>query len=156
MLAAEDFANDKKDAGEIGAGHTVTALYELTPPDKEVFPADLASKYVRNELSRAEERPSCSPSSSATRSRTATKSRLIEHAVTDAGKDFAAATEDFKFASSVAAFGMMLRDSPYSGNATLSGLLEWAESGKGKDASGYRKEFCDMVRKARELSAPAK
>ena len=154
-LEAKDFADDKKDAGEIGAGHTVTALYELTPPDKEVFPSDLKSNYVRNEL-----REPKSPQSFTVKLRykepDGSASKLLEHEVTDGGKDFAGATEDFKFASSVAAFGMILRDSPHRGNATFNALLEWAESGKGKDASGYRKEFCDIVKKARDLTAPPK
>lgn len=154
MLQAQDFANDAKDAGEIGAGHTVTALYELTPPEGNIFPKDLESKYVRNEL-REPKNTEAFTVRLRFKDPDGTTSRLIEQAVVDSGKDFAAASEDFKFASSVAAFGMILRDSPHRGNASLNGLLEWAESGKGKDPSGYRSEFCQMVRKAREIAEPA-
>jgi len=151
MLKTEDFNDDTKDAGEIGAGHTVTALYELTPPEKDPFPADLASRYVSNALKDPKNLEAFTvrlrykaPDGS--------KSSLTETPVVDGGKDFAAASADFKFASSVAAFGMILRDSPHRGNATFNGLLEWAEAGKGTDPSGYRKEFGEIVKKARDLS----
>ncbi len=153
IMAAEDFANDAKDAGEIGAGHTVTALYELTPPAADLVAKDKESKYAKvvpadpsnGEMFTVKLRYKAPDGD---------KSDLIERPVTDAGKDFPAASEDFKFASSVAAFGMILRDSPHKGNATLPALLEIAESSKGKDPAGYRKEFCDMVRKAETLAAP--
>ena len=153
VMAAQDFANDAKDAGEIGAGHTVTAFYELVPPTENLAAKVEDSKYtkvVAADPANAEVftvnlryKPPGGDVSS-----------LLAHPVTDAGKAFPAASDDFKFASSVAAFGMILRNSPYKGTATLAGVLEIAQSAHGKDLGGYRKEFGDLVRKA-EAIAPA-
>ena len=159
MLAAQDFADDTKDAGEIGAGHTVTALYELAPPGGllavKTEPA-LESKYTKK--AKAPE-PAGDPDSDESftvnlryKAPDGAVSTLIAKPVVDAGADFSKASDDFKFASSVAAFGMILRGSPYQGSATFDGLLEWAESSKGKDKGKYRAEFCDIVRKARDLA----
>ena len=156
MLAAQDFADDTKDAGEIGAGHTVTALYELAPPGKEMVAPKIAESRYTKTKAKAE-----APGDPNTDEVFTVKlrfkapdgevSRLIERPVTDPGADFSRASEDFKFASSVAAFGMVLRHSPHKGTASLDGLLEWAESSKGKDPGKYRSEFCDIVRKAKAL-----
>ncbi len=76
----------------------------------------------------------------------------VNQSVVDDGKDYAAASPDFRFAGSVAAFGMLLRDSPYKGNASYAGVLELAESSGGDDPSGYRHEFVELVRKARSIA----
>jgi Ca-activated chloride channel family protein len=78
-------------------------------------------------------------------------SKLLEFPVTDTGESFAAASTDFKFASAVAAFGMILRDSPHKGTATLSAVQEIAQASKGEDKAGYRGEFVGLVKKAAEL-----
>ena len=152
MLRTEDFDDDAKDAGEIGAGHTVTALYELTAPEGEPFPKEMVSRYVSNSL-RDPKNAEAFTVRLRYKTPDGTTSSLIEQPVTDDGKDFAGATDDFKFASSVAAFGMLLRGSDHKGTTTFDGLLEWAEAGKGADPSGYRKEFTELVRRARDLSA---
>ncbi|MDB5351904.1 MAG: uncharacterized protein JWN86_3151 [Planctomycetota bacterium] len=158
MLETKHFDDDTKDAGEIGAGHTVTALYELTPPGKDLATNEPESRYARN---KAKANVVGDPDSNELftvrlryKAPDGDTSKLIEHPVTNAGKDFAQASEDFKFASSVAAFGMMLRNNKDKGTATFDGLLEWAESSKGKDLGGYRKEFCELVRKAKSLKNP--
>ena len=81
-------------------------------------------------------------------------SELIEFPVADDGKPYAQASPDFKFAAAVAGFGMLLRDSPHKGNATYDAILELAGEGiaPGSDARGYRTEFLDLVKRAKELS----
>ncbi len=81
------------------------------------------------------------------------KSRLIEQKAVDSGTDFAQASDDLKFATAVAGFGMLFRDSPHKGTLTYAGLLEIAQPALDEDPSGYRKEFVDLVRKAQALAA---
>ena len=81
----------------------------------------------------------------------ADKSRLLEFPVEDDGKKFGQATTDFKFASSVAAFGMLLRNSKYAGNSTFAAVLEIAESSRGDDKHGYRAEFLEIVLAAQQI-----
>ena len=159
MLAAKDFQDDAKDAGEIGAGHTVTALYEIVPagagPGEDSSPpADL--KYGP----KAAAPPAFAPASGSDETLTVKirfkapegdVSKEIERGVVDEGLEYSQATPDFKFAAAVASFGLLLRDSPHKGNATLAGVIELGEEGRGPDASGYRAEFLDLVRKAREI-----
>jgi Ca-activated chloride channel family protein len=81
------------------------------------------------------------------------ESTKLEFPVEDNDQKFAAASDDFKFASAVASFGMLLRDSQYKGNATLAAVAEIAESAsKSRDPNGYRAEFVKMVERAKELS----
>lgn len=143
ILAHEDFDNDQKDAGEIGSGHTVTALYEIQPArdvpagtaaDAEAMDALLMLK-LRYKQPEAEQ------------------SQLVEHPALDRGLKFSQASSDFAWAASVAAYGMILRNSPYKGNATLPAVLEMAQSSRGTDASGYRAEFIELVRRTSELRA---
>jgi len=159
MLRKEDFNNDKVDAGEIGAGHTVTALYEVVPvgvsanPAASVPPVDTL-KYSDNERSTKERSTSSEMLTVKLRYKKpdGDKSDLIERAVTDDSGDFAKASPDFKFAAAVAEFGMILRDSEHKGNGTFGAVLEWANEGKGADANGYRAGFIELVRKAQGLS----
>jgi Ca-activated chloride channel homolog len=159
MLRKEDFNNDKVDAGEIGAGHTVTALYEVVPvgavsnPAASVPPVD-PLKYS------SDERSASTPSTSSNEMLTVKlrykkpdgdRSELVERAVTDTGGNFGNAPVDLKFAAAVAEFGMILRDSEYRGNGTFAAVLEWAQEGKGSDATGYRAGFIELVRKAQAL-----
>jgi Ca-activated chloride channel family protein len=78
-------------------------------------------------------------------------SRKLEWAVTDNGKAFGAASDDFRFAAAVAGFGLLLRNSEYRGDASYDSVAEIAQSSLGKDAHGYRAEFIDLVRRAKEL-----
>jgi Ca-activated chloride channel family protein len=158
MLRKEDFNNDKVDAGEIGAGHTVTALYEVVPvgvsgnPAASVPPVDTL-KYSANERSTNERSTSSEMLTVKLRYKKpdGDKSDLVERAVTDDSGDFAKASPDFKFAAAVAEFGMILRDSEHKGNGTFGAVLEWANEGKGADANGYRAGFIELVRKAQAL-----
>ena len=157
ILAAQDFNDDKKDAGEIGAGHTVTALYELIPVDAEI---DVPIPVVDDLRYLKKARPSKEALSGELldlklryKQPTGTESTLIEVPVKDEGKSFSAMDADFKFAAAVAAFGMMLRKSPHKGDATFAAVEEIAGDGLGQDKHGRRAEFLEMVRKAEALSA---
>lgn len=154
LLAAQDFNDDRKDAGEIGAGHTVTALYELVPPGGKVdVPGVDPLKYQA-----APEPKSESASKELLTLKLRYKapdgdtSKLLEFPLVDNGAAFNQADTDLQFASAVASFGMLLRNSPAKGNATLDAVLEIAASAKGPDAHGYRAEFLELVRQAKEVS----
>jgi Ca-activated chloride channel family protein len=156
LLRNEDFNDDKKDAGEIGAGHTVTALYELVPPGKEgSVPAVDSLKYQKPAAAAAAAEASKESLTVKLRFKPpeGDTSKLIERGVVDEGHDFVQASGDFKFAAAVAEFGMQLRDSPYKGRLTLGGVLELADESKGEDTYGYRKEFLELVRKAQAILA---
>jgi Ca-activated chloride channel family protein len=151
ILRAEDFNDDTKDAGEIGAGHTVTALYEVVPAGKEgELPGIDALKYQKPvATTRESKNGELLTLKLRYKEPDGTTSKLIQIPVSDRGTNWAQASRDFKFASAVAALGMILRDSPYKGNATFSGVLDLAEAGKGEDKQGYRTEFIELVRTAR-------
>jgi Ca-activated chloride channel family protein len=160
MLRKEDFNNDKIDAGEIGAGHTVTALYEVVPagaganPAASVPPVDPLKYSAKRE--RAAEIPSGSEEMLTVKLRhkapDGEKSELTERVLIDQGAGFANASPDLKFAAAVAEFGMLLRDSVHKGSGTFGAVLEWAQEGKGSDPNGYRAGFIELVRKAQALS----
>ena len=150
ILAHEDFNDDTKDAGEVGAGHHVTALYELSPPGEgsKVDPL----KYTRSASSGA-----ASDESFTVKLRykqpDGDKSRLIEVGVLDPGRAFGEASDDLKFAAAVAGFGMLLRDSDRKGTLTYAGILEIAQPVSTRDPGGYRREFLEGVLRARELAS---
>ncbi len=152
VMPNQDFANDAKDAGEIGAGHHVTALYELVPAGKEPPIAGVeASKFVQPAQAKGD-----SLDSFQVRLRykqpEGDKSTLIERGVVDQGLDYSAASLDFKFASAVAGFGMLLRNSPSKGNLGYSAVVELATPALAHDPHGYRKEFIELVHKAGQIS----
>jgi Ca-activated chloride channel family protein len=158
MLSQEDFNNDKIDAGEIGAGHTVTALYEVVPvgveSPSEVPAVDPLKYQVKKEVRIAKD--NSSPELLTLKIRYKTPSAIISHKLefplVDSGVEFAGASQDFKFAAAVASFGMMLRESPHKGTASFDSVLGWAEDGLGTDSGGYRHEFMDLVKLAKGIS----
>jgi Ca-activated chloride channel family protein len=167
MLRKEDFNNDKIDAGEIGAGHTVTALYEVVPVGASANPAASVPPVDPLKYSRLRQGFGAAGTSAADTSASSDelltvklrhkkpdgdKSELVERAVVDGGAGFEKASADFKFAAAVAEFGMLLRDSEHKGSGTLGAVLEWAQEGKGSDPNGYRAGFIELVRKAQALS----
>jgi Ca-activated chloride channel family protein len=148
-LRPEDFADDRKDAGELGAGHTVTALYEIVPvgvegtvvpeapPLRYRDPADVTGRAASGELGFVQlryKRPDDSGSV------------LVQQAFLDRGGD---GSGDVRFAASVAAFGMLLRGSEHVGDFSLGDVLELARGSLGDDEEGYRREFLGLVREAR-------
>ncbi|GGW64220.1 Ca-activated chloride channel family protein [Winogradskyella epiphytica] len=150
LLADEDFIDDTKDAGELGSGHTVTALYEI-------IPAGVASDYLKKV-------------SNLKYTKTGVKSNYVDELFTvkfrykkpsedqsiemiHVQKDIISeASNDMNFASSVALFGMQLRNSKYFNNASLSKVIELAESGRGEDKDGYRAEFIRLVNSYQTLN----
>lgn len=80
------------------------------------------------------------------------ESRLLEVPLVDEDKSYKSASDDFRFASAVAAFGMLLRHSSFSGSATFESIADWAEGALGEDRDGYRREFIDLVLKAKQLA----
>lgn len=155
LLAAQDFNDDKKDAGEIGAGHTVTALYELIPTGSETTIAAESADGVDPLRYQA---PGVATEAAASDELFTLKlrykqpegdsSQLVDYPCIDHADPAARPSTDFTWAAAVAAFGMILRDSPHKGNATMPAVLELAESSRGEDRAGYRKEFIDLVRGA--------
>jgi Ca-activated chloride channel family protein len=148
LLAHRDFDDDAKDAGEIGAGHHVTALYEIVPLHDRALLANLDEAKLGQKLADAKN----------TDDRLFTirlrykkpnedTSQLIERAVSDRNLAFGAASGDLKFAAAVAGFGMLLRESPYKGTLTYAGVLEIAQPMLADDPSGYRREFVGLVQK---------
>src|SRR5262249_47301150 len=142
VMRNEDFNNDAKDAGEIGAGHTVTALYEVVPAGRDVRPPVDVLKYQTTNEPKAEKPGTTGSKELLTlklryKHPEGDKSRLLEFPVTDNGASFAKASTDFKFAAAVASFGMVIRNSPHKGNASYSSVLELASDSKGDDEAGY-------------------
>lgn len=160
MLAKEDFNNDMKDAGEIGAGHTVTALYEIIPAGKPVPSASSVDplKYQKTEpVSESEAVQSNGSGEILTvklryKEPDGEKSKLIEvPLVADGVPAFDSASSDFQFASAVAAFGMKLRNSPDSGDITWGQIQKIVRKNLGDDPGSYRAEFLTLVENAKKL-----
>lgn len=144
IMNAEDFNDDTKDAGELGSGHTVTALYEIAPHDSDLtFPEVDPLKY--------QSRTVASPSDELATVKLRYKwpredsSRLLSEVVEDVPKKFYECSEDFRFSSSVAAWGMILRDSEFKEGANLSEVVEIAEGALGNNAGGLRTGFIELV-----------
>jgi Ca-activated chloride channel family protein len=155
VMANEDFNDDKKDAGEIGAGHTVTALYEIVPAGKSVDVTGVDPLKYQQPAKAAGELASSDELLTLKiryKEPDGDKSTKLEFPITDTGGSFAEASGDFKFAAAVASFGMLLRNSEHRGNASYAAVLEIAEEGSSRDPHGYRAEFLQMVRQAKALS----
>ena len=155
-LKREDFNNDKVDAGDIGAGHTVTALYELTlagsagsrmdplryqreSRDSQANKSEIALLRLRYKLPESD------------------RSKLLEQPIRTAEiKDASQMSVDFRFASAVAGFGQLLRGGRYTEHFGYDQVLALAQDARGKDAFGYRGEFISLVNLARTLDGGSK
>lgn len=145
-LKNEDFTNDAIDAGELGSGHTVTALYEVIPTDvnSEFLPKENDLKYTKNtndenfndELATIKFRY---------KKPDGDKSSEIVQVVKNTNDSLSSSSDDFKFASSVAWFGLVLRNSKLISNTNLKEIENLAKKGKGKDDEGYRAEFVRLI-----------
>lgn len=150
-LKNEDFNNDRKDAGDLGSDHTVTALYEIIPAGIESSPFLQPVDSLKYQQSSG-----ISPSAYTTKELFTVKlrykkpegdkSHLIEKAVMDQQLPLAKSSENFRFSAAVVSFGMLLRESEFKGTATFADVLELAKGAKGKDEEGYRMEFINLVR----------
>jgi Ca-activated chloride channel family protein len=154
LLRAEDFANDQKDAGELGAGHSVTALYEIIPVGvrsrvtirgvdtlRYSTPQRATDAAAGNELLYVKLRYKEPAEDS---------SKLVSHVVPDV---VARPTADFSFAAAIASFGMILRDSEYKGDSSLEDIIATTQRSLSSDAHGYRADFLAMVRAYERLVA---
>lgn len=150
MLRREDFNNDQIDAGEIGAGHTVTALYEITPvgsaaqlndplrygpPAEKVLAATSELALVKLRYKQPD----------------ADQSQLIERVVRR--EHVTSMGRDFQFAAAVSAFGQRLRGGKYLHDFDLDQIAHYAADARGRDQHGYRSEFIELVERARSLTA---
>lgn len=160
MLAKEDFNDDTKDAGEIGAGHSVVALYEVVPanlpPGTEPRPAVDSLKYQAPALAPERLAEAAKSGEMMTvklryKEPDSDLSKLIEMPVKDEGKTLTASSEEYKFSAAVAGFGLLLRDSAYKGALSWETVRRLALDGKGADKLGYRGEFLQLIDKARGL-----
>ncbi len=154
LLANEDFNNDKKDAGELGAGHTVTAIYEVVPAGaRQNVNTSAPLKYQTTEVS---ENDVYNDELMTLKFRykpiKGNKSILIEKTVNNTSIAFNETSNNFRFSASVAAFGMLLRDSEFKGTSTYEMVAKLAKGSKGNDTEGYRDEFIRMVSSAKLLS----
>ena len=154
ILNDEDFNDDTKDAGEMGAGHTVTALYEIIPTGT---PGNIPGsvdplKYQSQTNVNAQTSNSSELLTVKLRYKTPEeeKSKKIEKSVTDMGKDNV--SPDFRFASAVAMFAQLLKDSDFKGEATYDKVIETANKGLSFDPEGYRAEFVRLVQRAKGLN----
>jgi Ca-activated chloride channel family protein len=154
LLNKEDFNDDKKDAGELGSGHTVTALYEIIPAgSQEEVPGVDPLKYQQTKVS-----PTAFKSAEMMTVKLRYKlpaeneSKLISKVIMDRNGEMAEASEDFRFAAAVAEFGLLIRDSEFKGKASYGQVLALARGAKGQDKEGYRAEFIKLAETARLLA----
>ena len=158
MLRNRDFADDKIDAGDIGSGHNVTALYEITPKNaRPNVPAGTTLRYQQDE--EAGEAKAVVIAENASPDLLTVKLRykkpdgktstLLEVPLSDGGAGLDETSNDFRHATAVAGFGMLLRDSEFAGDLDRDLVLELAKSAKGKDNDARRKEFLQLVRDAK-------
>ncbi|HJS72797.1 MAG TPA: von Willebrand factor type A domain-containing protein, partial [Vicinamibacteria bacterium] len=155
MLEAEDFEDDRKDAGDVGAGHLVTALYEIVPVGASLdLPEVSRLKYQRPaQLSRAAETEEVLTLKLRYKHPDGIRSREMQRVLTERDlHDLDDATKDFKWAAAVAAFGMTLRDSPYRGEWSYDEALALAREGLPPSPDDYRSEFLNLVASAREIA----
>jgi Ca-activated chloride channel homolog len=134
-LNTDDFADDSKDAGELGAGHSVTALYEIVPASV-VTPGAFATLHLRYKQPAGE------------------TSQLMTSIIEDQARSFEAASNDFRFAAAVAKLGMLLRDSEHKGTSSLEEVSAIARIARGADADGTRGELLRIVESLREMERP--
>ena len=154
MLRKEDFNDDTKDAGELGAGHTVTVLYEIVPADSdEEIPGSSGLKYQDTKISaKAKKSDELMTVKLRYKQPDGDKSRLIEHPLKDRGISLSKTSDNFRWSAAVATFGLVLRDSKFKGDASFKSAVKLAEGATGKDKQGYRYEFIKLVEQAELLA----
>lgn len=154
MLKTEDFNDDKKDAGELGSGHTVTAFYEVIPVGVQSdFPGKADRlKYQKTTTSTSKNSDEMLHVNFRYKKPDGNTSLLIEHPILNKPVDVKNTSDNFRFAAAVAQFGMLLRDSEFKQNSSYNSVLGLAGSATGADEEGYRKEFIQLVQKAEALA----
>ncbi len=139
----KDFDDDKKDAGELGAGHTVTALYEIVPA-KDAAPTT-GLKYQDKDMSAAAKSGELLTLKLRYKAPDSDTSQLLSQSLKDRDATWQNSTDNFRWSAAVALFGMLLRDSEFSGDGTYAQVLSMARQAKGDDPDGLRQEFIDMA-----------
>jgi len=156
MLASEDFNDDTKDAGELGSGHTVTALYEI-------IPAGVKDSYIKTVDSLKYQKVKTGPVATTYSTEIMTIklrykkpdediSKLIVHPVIDNKVSLDATSANFRFSAAVAEFGLLLRSSEYKQESTYPQVISLAKNAKGTDENGYRSEFIQLAQSAMSLA----
>ncbi len=153
MLAARDFRDDQKDAGEIGAGHTVTAFYEVIPVGVPGPDADIPELRYQKPKTIPVEEHGDELLTVRLRYQLPNQHRGTEftHVVSNESRSFEKASADFRFATAVATFGMILRDSEFAQHLGWGDVRRWANSARGQDEKGYRTEFLNLVSLAERM-----
>ncbi len=153
MLNDEDFNDDKKDAGEMGSGHNVTALYELIPSGSdEIRPTVDPLKYQKRET--IQERSDNSEYLNIKlryKKPDGVTSMLLEKPVKGGVKEYNYSSENLRFAAAVSEFGMILRNSEFKGSSTLQTAIDLANGARGTDEDGYRAELVRLMKTVREM-----
>ncbi len=155
LLNDEDFKDDKKDAGEMGSGHTVTIMYEI-------IPANINSKKLRvvDDLKYQQHKSLNYSQELATikfryKKPNGNKSMQMAHVISGVEKEMNNTSKNLRFASSVAMFGMLLKKSEHKGNAHYKKVITMAKNSIGKDKEGYRSEFIELVEKMKDINGIA-
>ncbi|PAX59410.1 vWA domain-containing protein [Brunnivagina elsteri] len=160
LLQTQDFNDDKKDAGELGAGHAVTALYEVIPVGVKsdvslgkIDPLKYQNQTIGNNAVNTDEIMQVNLRYKQPQGE---NSQLISYTVIDKGIKLENASNNLRFASAIAMFGMVLRDSQYKGSANFDSTLQLARQSVGTDLDGYRAEFIRLVEKSKSLKVVSK
>ncbi len=149
LLAAEDFEDDRKDAGDMGAGHRVTALYEIVPPGVADPVKPVAGLKYQKTGTPTGNQTDLFTLKVRYKQPQGIRSQLLTRTVTDSRRTFEQASSDFRFASAVAAFGLLVSDSRYTGDTTRSKALAWASGALTPDPDGLRRDFLSLARKVK-------
>ncbi|RQO72397.1 hypothetical protein DBR43_14470 [Pedobacter sp. KBW06] len=155
LLQDKDFNDDRKDAGDLGSGHTVTALYEIIPVgvQSSFSPSVDPLKYQENKKKTSKNN---SPEMLTVKLRykqpDGDASKLLQKSVIDASNIFEGASNNFRFAAAVAEFGMLLRQSDFKQNASFDQVISLVKQSMGKDTEGYRYEFLKLVKSSQLLA----
>ena len=153
-LNSEDFNDDQKDAGELGAGHSVTALYEIIPVGLKT---DLVGtvdplKYQDGQSSNRASNKELMTIKFRYKNPDEEHSRLIQKEVRNSTSSWEETSDNFRFSAAVASYGMILRESDHKGNASFQDVINWAWDARGDDHEGYRMEFINLVRSSEVLA----
>ena len=157
LLKTEDFKNDAADAGDMGAGHTVTALYEIVPVGME-FDLPKADRSVYAEATKPKKTTASTDWLTVKmRYKHPTAETSLELVKPLAGEALGRpVNDDFRFAAAVAEFGLLVRDSPYKGTADYGRVVRESEAARGTDVAGHRAEFTRLVNRAKKLTPTVK
>ena len=156
LLANEDFNNDRKDAGELGAGHTVTALYEIVPANASNPLIDKLKYAPQNVLPPAGSAAEVLTVKLRYKQPQGSTSQLLTQPLAGTATPIAQASADQQFAAAVAEFGMLLRQSEQRGTATYASATHLAQAGRGPDADGYRAELVRLLKLAEGMTPASK